>query len=387
VTERLYYHDSYLREFTATVVGIADGGLCVFLDRTALYPTSGGQPHDTGTLARIPVVDVRDDPRGIAHILASPLPPGTPSVQGTVDWDRRFDHMQQHSGQHLLSAVLADAGWVTVSVHFGDDLNTVDLAGDTIPDLAAIEAAANQAVTGNRAINVSLEDAATAAGLRKRPDRTGTLRVVTIDGLDRSACGGTHVRQTGEVGVVLIRRAERTRGHIRVEFVCGHRAVRRARADHAALASIAGAFSTRLDEAPGAVAAMREQLAQARHTVEVLSTELARHEASIRYHGTEPDARGRRLIVDQRPSGGVEALRTLGLAVAALPGAVFVGTSVEPPAVLVASSGSSGVDAGAVLKAALAAVGGKGGGSPRLAQGSVPSAGVLSQVVDAIVSA
>lgn len=386
MTERLYYHDAFLREFTATITGVGDGGRRVYLDRTALYPTSGGQPHDTGALAGIRVTDVVDEDELVAHVLASPLPEGTRDVSVAVDWERRFDHMQQHSGQHLLSAVLAEVGYQTVSVHFGDQVNTIDLASDSIPDLAAAELAANAMVAENRPITVSFEDAASATGLRKRPERSGVLRIVTIEGLDRSACGGTHVRRTGEIGPILVRRAERTRGRIRVEFVCGLRAVRRARADFSALSAIAAGFSTGLDEAPAAVSEAREQLALVRKEAEALAAAEARREAAARHAATPPDARGRRVIVEERPAGGVEPLRTLGLAVAALEGAVFVGTSTEPPAVLLASAPTSGLDAGAVLKAALASAGGRGGGSPRLAQGSVPSAELLQQVVGAVLS-
>lgn len=386
MTGRLYYHDSYLRAFTATVVGTTDDGVCVFLDQTALYPTSGGQPHDTGTLGGIPVVDVRDDPQGIAHVLAAPLPAGTSSVQGTVNWDRRFDHMQQHSGQHLLSAVLADMGRETVSVHFGDASNTVDLAGDAAIDLAAVEDRANLEVTANRPVTVTLEDAATATGLRKPSGRTGPLRIVTIDGLDRSACGGTHVRATGEIGPILVRRIDRTRGRARIEFLCGLRAVRRARADLAALSAVATGFSTTLDQAPLLAAEAREQLAGLRKDCEHQASELARRDAVARYEASSPDTRGRRLVVERRDSGGVLALRPLALAVAALDGAVFIGTCAEPATILVASSAASGLDAGALLKAALAAHGGRGGGSPRLAQGSVDSREALAQVVDAVIA-
>lgn len=387
MTERLYYHDAYLREFTATITGLGDGGRRVYLDRTALYPTSGGQPHDTGIMGGIRVTDVVDEGDEVAHILGAPLPDGTPQVSAAVDWERRFDHMQQHTGQHLLSAILAEGGRETVSVHFGDQASTLDLASDVMPDLVAAELAANAVVVEDRAIEVSFEDAASAEGLRKRPDRSGTLRIVTIAGLDRSACGGTHVRRTGEIGPILIRRAERTRGRIRVEFVCGLRAIRRARADFTALSTIAAGFSTGVDDAPSVVADAREQLASVRREAEALAAEVARHEAARRYGDTPPDARGRRIIIEQRATGGVDTLRSLGLAVAALDGAVLIGTSGDPPAVLLASSPSSGLDAGAVLKAALSASGGRGGGSPRLAQGNVPSAGQLSLVVDAILSA
>jgi alanyl-tRNA synthetase len=384
MTERLYYHDAFLTEFTATVTEMRDGGRRVYLDRTALYPTSGGQPHDTGTLGGMRVIDVIDEDEQIAHVLESPLGAGTHHVSASVDWTRRLDHMQQHTGQHLLSAVLADTGRITESVHFGDTTSTLDVAGEEPLDLVAAEYRANTLVSENRAIDVTFEDALAATGLRKRPDRTGIIRVITIDGLDRSACGGTHVRRTGEIGAILVRRAERTRGRTRVEFVCGLRAVQRARADLLALSTIAAGFSTGLDDAPGVVADARAQVASLRREVDHLAGELARRDAVARYEASPPDGRGRRLVVERRQGGGVDALRQLALAVAAMEGAVFIGTSDDPPAVLLASSPSSGIDAGATLKAALNPLSGRGGGSPRLAQGSLPSADLLPSVIDSI---
>ena len=201
MTERLYYTDAYLTTFPADVVDRAEDGTVVYLDRTAFYPTSGGQPHDTGRLGSSRVVDVVDEGDRIAHRLDGPVQPGP--VEGAVDWARRFDHMQQHTGQHVLSAVLADlTGQATISVHFGREISTLDLDTPDLPPAQVVEAElrANRIVTENRPVEVSFEDAASAEGLRKASDREGTLRIVTIRDLDRSACGGTHVRASGEIG-------------------------------------------------------------------------------------------------------------------------------------------------------------------------------------------
>jgi Ser-tRNA(Ala) deacylase AlaX len=204
-TERLYYADSYLTEFEATVLGHGDGGR-VYLDRSAFYPTSGGQQHDVGSLQvagaepRLAVVDVVDEGDRVAHVLGAEdvrhLAEGR-RVRGQLDWARRFDHMQQHSGQHLLSAVfqeLLELG--TVSVHFGLDASTLDLDAASIDpeQVLAVERRANAAVFENRSVSASVEE--TAEGLRKQSARAGPLRIVTIDALDRSACGGTHVAKT-----------------------------------------------------------------------------------------------------------------------------------------------------------------------------------------------
>src|ERR1051326_3145750 len=219
-TTRLYYTDSYLTTFEAQVVEVADEGRRGYLDRTAFYPTSGGQAHDLGNLNGVRLADVIDEGERIAHVLESPL--DATRVAGEVEWGRRFDHMQQHTGQHLLSAVLEEAyEFHTVSVHFGRDYSSLDLDADSLSadQIQAAEMRANLVIAENRLVTTTFEDAATASGLRKGTDRTGTLRIVTIAGLDRSACGGTHVRATGEIGGLLIRKVERVRKSARLEFV------------------------------------------------------------------------------------------------------------------------------------------------------------------------
>jgi len=380
MTLRLYYTDSYLRDFDAAVVDRAEGGRRVYLDRTAFYPTSGGQPHDTGALGAATVVDVVDEGDRIAHVLADPL--DAAAVHGAVDWPRRFDHMQQHSGQHLLSAVLhALCGHPTISVHFGHESSTLDLEGPTLehPRLVEVEARANEIVTENRPIEVSFEDASEAGGLRKASAREGTLRIVTLRDLDRSACGGTHVGATGEIGPILVLKAERVKKNVRLEFVCGARAVRRARADVDLLSRLAGHFSAAADELPTLVEAQRAELKAAVGARRELEESLSRYRARELYEAVS-DGAPRRIVVREE-KGPVERLRPLGQAVAAMPRALFVGWTADPPAIIIAASADSGVDAGATLRSALEAVGGRGGGNARLAQGTAGSAAAVEQVV------
>lgn len=379
-TERLYYTDAYCTRFSATVVDATDGGTRVYLDRSAFYPTSGGQPFDLGTLGGVAVRDVVDEDDRVAHLLAAPLAPGT-TVEGEVDWARRFDLMQQHTAQHLLSAIFADRhGWPTVSVHFGDESATLDLDVGQV-DAAVLREAERQAnaiVTENRPVVVSFEDAATATGLRKATERTGTLRIVSITGLDRSACGGTHVRHTGEIGVILLRKVERVKKQVRIEFLAGGRAVRRARQDQELLATLAAGFSAGADEVPALVEGQRAQLKEAEALRRALVEQLAGYRLRELHAGTTPDAAGlRRLSYTAQPG---DDLRALGQAATQLAGTTFLATSDAPPTILLATSADSGVDAGAVLKAALSAAGGRGGGSPRLAQGTVPDAAALAAV-------
>jgi alanyl-tRNA synthetase len=373
VTERLYYTDSYLTVFDARVTERGDDGRRIYLDRTAFYPTSGGQLHDTGLLGEAKVLDVVDEEERIAHLLSQPLP--ADRVAGRVDWDRRFDHMQQHTGQHLLSAVLTDLyRFATVSVHFGQETSTLDLdvAEVTPSQLADAEIRANAIVTENRPVSVGFEDAALAANLRKPSDRQGPLRIVTIADLDRSACGGTHVRATGEIGAILIRRLERVRKSARIEFVCGRRAIRAARADSDLLSRIAGSFSAAAADLPALIDAQRAALKEAVSTRRELESTLDALRARELYADAAPDPDGvRRIIV--RDESAIERLRFLGQAVASLAQVVFIGAARTPPGLIVATSDDSGRDAAAWLRTVLERVGGRGGGNARLAQGTVPA--------------
>jgi alanyl-tRNA synthetase len=378
MTARLYYTDSYLRDFDASIVERADDGRRIYLDRTAFYPTSGGQPFDTGTLGGVAVVDVVDEGERVAHLLADPL--AGSRVSGAVDWDRRFDHMQQHTGQHLLSAVLHELrGHATVSVHFGSESSTLDLDAPAIDHARLVEAEsrANRLVTENRPVEVSFEEAGGASGLRKAPAREGTLRIVTIRDLDRSACGGTHVRATGEIGPILIRKAERVKRNVRLEFLCGARAVRRAR--------LAGQFSAAADELPSLVEAQRAELKEAVAARRELEESLAALRARELYAASTPDGSGVRAIMVREETGPIDRLRPLARAVAGMPRALFVGWTAHPPALTVATSADSGLDAGRMLRSALEQVGGRGGGNERAGQGTAPSDSALRRAVAAIV--
>jgi alanyl-tRNA synthetase len=386
MTIRLYYTDSYLRDFEADIVERADGGRRIYLDRTAFYPTSGGQPFDTGTLGGIAVVDVVDEGERVAHLLADALPDNR--VSGVVNWDRRFDHMQQHTGQHLLSAVLHQlCGQATISVHFGSESSTLDLDAPAIdhPQLVEAESRANRLVAENRPVEVSFEEAGSASGLRKPSEREGTLRIVAIRDLDRSACGGTHVRATGEIGSILIRKAERVKKNVRLEFLCGMRAVRRARGDLDLLTRLAGQFSAAAADLPALVEAQRAELKGTAASRRELEEDLAAFRARDLYAASTPDGSGVRSIVVPEETGPIDRLRPLARAVAGMPRALFVGWTADPPALMVATSADSGLDAGRMLRSALEQVGGRGGGNERAGQGTAPSASALVEAVAAIV--
>jgi alanyl-tRNA synthetase len=382
LSQRIYYTDPYLRIFDARVVDRSPDATVIYLDRTAFYPTSGGQPHDLGTLNGTSIVSIDDEDERIAHRLAAPL--FATEVAGSIDWTRRFDHMQQHTGQHLLSALFEECFALrTVSFHLGAVTSTIDLEGGA-PDhnmLIDAERRANEVVTENRPVTVTFEDAGTVAGLRKPSDRQGVLRIVTIDGLDRSACGGTHVRATGEIGAVCIRRTEKIRQATRVEFVCGGRAVRRARADFEALSSVAQLFTASLDDAPAMAASLLESQRSAEKTRRKLELDLAAYRGKELYAATSAGPDGIRRVVRRAPQGNLEDLRALAQTFTAQPKAVFLGVVETPPSLLLATSEDAAFDAGKILKAALNETGGRGGGNSRMAQGSVPDAPLLEAVL------
>ena len=232
VTERLYYTEPALTEFDATVTGVERHGdlPAVLLDRTAFYPTSGGQPHDTGSLNGVRVTEVveRDDD-AVLHVVDRAIAVGE-AVHGVVDWGRRFDHMQQHTGQHILSAAF-DRLWHarTVGFHLGAVVSSLDLDRELPPQaIASAEDEANRIVWEDRPVSIRFVEEAGAAALdlRKEPGRSGVLRIIAVEDYDLSACGGTHVARTGHVGIIVVSSWEKLRGGSRLEFLCGGRALR-----------------------------------------------------------------------------------------------------------------------------------------------------------------
>ena len=377
-TERLYYSDSYLTAFDAEVVDFSDDGKIVYLDRTAFYPSSGGQPNDLGTLNGERVLDVLDQDSRIAHVLSRPIQAGR--VRGIVDWDRRFSHMQQHTGQHLLSAVFQELlGAPTLSFHLGPEVSTVEIGAKSLIDkqLEDVEARANQIVWEARPVSIQFEDASTAEGLRKASARTGTLRIIDIAGFDRSACGGTHVRSTAEIGAIQIRGLEKIRGNVRIEFACGMRAVRAARADFRLLSEVSRTVALPPLELPAAIQGMRDRLRDSEKETAKLRGELARQEGLSLYASTPEGAGGLRRAFLSRPVLD-ETVRACATAFVTGKRAIALAAAEQGGAVLLAASSDSDIDAGRTLKACFARHGGRGGGSAQLAQGSFDNPEMLS---------
>jgi alanyl-tRNA synthetase len=403
MTERLYYSDSFLRNFSSHVTDIRElsriDGQSVWqvaLAQTAFYPTSGGQPHDLGILKaksrsgavlEVPIIAVEEDENGeIWHQTLKPLLAGT-ELTGEIDWARRLDHMQQHSGQHLLSAIFArELQALTISFHLGEALSTIDLAIDAVAhySLERIERIANELIAENRPVTIRTvdrkeADALLAAGaLRKLPERKATIRLIEIADCDLNACGGTHVRSTGQIGGLLIRGVERVRQGVRVEFVCGLRAVSTARQDFAVLSRSASLLSTPRAEVPASIERLLAQAKSGAKEQQKLREEVATYYA-IRLAVEEQIVDHLRLVRRIFPDRDAEYVKLLASRLAAtVPQTVglVASTQQEPALVVLARSGDLDFHAGNLMKTALVRLGLRGGGSPDLAQGQVPQSQV-----------
>jgi alanyl-tRNA synthetase len=375
VTNRLYYEDAYRTSFDASIVRVAAHGdrQAVWLDRSAFYPTTGGQPFDTGTLDATRVVDVIEDADGdVMHIVdGEPLRVGQ-AVLGVVDWARRFDHMQQHTGQHVLSAAAVRLfGIPTVSFHLGAEASTIDLARSLSPhEIDRAESEANRVVWDDWPVTVRYASAAEAAALplRKPSAREGTLRLVDIEGVDLSACGGTHVRRTGAIGAIVVSAWERFKGGQRLEFHCGGRALTRVRLLRDIVAAGDRLLSVTPGDLPAAIERLQEQGRMHKRALAALESEVAVSRAAALAAAAEPGAKGR--LVLHAAEADAAGLRTLAAAVSAHPGLAAVLISRSAPSVIVVSR-SAGVDVSArqVLAALTLRFGGRGGGTEDLAQG------------------
>ncbi|HTK29421.1 MAG TPA: DHHA1 domain-containing protein [Vicinamibacterales bacterium] len=377
MTDRLYYTDPYLREFDAIVTQVDphERGLAIRLDRSAFYPTSGGQPFDVGTLAGHRVVDVfDDDDGGVTHVVdgkAADVAPGGP-VHGSVDWPRRFDHMQQHTGQHVLSAAFERLFKVrTVSFHLGAEASTIDLSRDvSSAEIAAAEDDANRIVWEDRPVSIRFASAEEAAALplRKEPARTGTLRLIDVEAYDLSACGGTHVGRTGAIGIIAVASSERFKGGARIGFVCGGRALSRFRLLRDGVDAAARVLSVGLDGLTPAVERLQADLKDQRRTIAAQQTELARYRAEEIAAGGEVVG-GVRLVASavEADAAGLKALAS-AVTAASSRLAVLVSSS-RPALVVIARSADVSAKANDILAALIGKFGGRGGGKPDIAQG------------------
>lgn len=391
-TERLYYGDAFLREFDATVITCEPAGdrWQLRLDRTAFYPTSGGQPFDSGKLNDVAVVDVSDEHGDeIVHVVERQIT--SPEVHGIIDWPRRFDHMQQHTAQHMLSAAFIELfGFQTISFHLGRDISTIDLAtASVVPrHLEEAERRVNAIIFEDREITVRYGTAEQLAeeGIRKKVDREGTLRVIDIEGFDRQPCGGTHLSRTGQAGMLLLRKCERQKQNWRVEFVAGFRALGVARNDLALLRSAAEEIGCGMAELPQMIAKMQGERRANQRDVKKITESLAELEAArLLARSTENSTDGSFKIVNAIFDDAEQSyLAMLAAKLTANPSvrAVLAGRGAK--AIVLAQSAGLDGDMGALLRELLAKFGGKGGGSKTFAQGSVADASAIDEIVSEV---
>ena len=391
--DRLYYDNPTLLEFDATVTRVEDRGekALVSLDRSAFYPTSGGQNFDTGLIyavatgARVRVIDVQEqeDTGDTLHLIECPpgwLRPGVP-IHGEIDADRRRDHMQQHSGQHVLSAAFERLfNFATVSFHMGDDYCSIDLATDKVSaqQLEIAERLANDVVTEDRPVEIryATPDEARTIGVRKIPLAVREkLRLIDIRDFDLNACGGTHVNSTGQIGAILLRKTEKVKQGVRVEFVCGWRAVAIARKDFQALTEAASVYSAHLSEVPQQARKCIAEIKAGQKARQRLLEEVAELEAAnfLRVAPERPSGSGQKLVVKYFADRDLAFLKLLAQKIVRLDKAVaLLACGGAQPALVFAQSSGLPNDMGALMKESLEKLGMRGGGNRDMAQGGAP---------------
>jgi alanyl-tRNA synthetase len=388
MTDRLYYHDSFLYDFDAEIREVTEGPRPgIILDRTAFYPTTGGQLHDLGTItagnAQLKVTEVADTEDGrVIHYLegqTKDIHPGS-RVRGLIDPARRRDHMQQHSGQHVLSAAFIKLFNIpTVSFHMAEDYCSIDLDTPTLTkdQIESAERLANEIILEDRPVGIRYvtREEAGKLGLRKLPPtERDELRLIDIEDFDLSACGGTHVNRTGQIASVMLRKFEKVRQGWRVEFVAGQRAVSTARRDFTALTETASLFSAHIYDVPQQARKSLDEIRSLRKQAEQSQEELAAAHATALIAET-PEVNGRKLVTRTYSDRDLNFVKLLAQKLTRqAPNliALVAATSPQPSVVFAQSLGQPG-DMGKLMKEIMARHGGRGGGSKDMAQGGVPS--------------
>ncbi|MEK6333920.1 MAG: DHHA1 domain-containing protein [Acidobacteriota bacterium] len=389
-TERLYYHDSRLLEFEARVIGVherEDGHRVVTLDRTAFYPTGGGQPTDTGTLGEARVVDCIDaDHEEVWHVIQGPAPGVGATVHGRVDWRRRLDHMQQHTGQHILSAAfvrLFDAP--TRSFRVLEHECEIDVALDDPTDERIEQAVdlANQIIWESRPIKISQVTASEAASLplRKEPAREGELRVIEIADFDLTPCGGTHAKSTGEVGVIAVRSWERAKGLVRIQFMAGVRALTDYRKANKSARGVASLFSAGREDSPALVDKIIEENKKLSHRVSELEELASRVEAAELLKETDS---GTQVIARVFSDRSADSLKHLAQALIAHPKVIALlgSRDGDTARVVFARSPDAPGDMNVLMRRACSVIDGRGGGRPDMAQGGGKNVDQLTAAIE-----
>ena len=397
MTKRLYYDNAYQTAFEARVTGCKaqEDAIWLSLDQSAFYPTSGGQPHDTGTLTAdgqaLSVTDVAVDQQGVVwHRVSAALSTGA-AIAGQIDWPRRFDHMQQHAGEHIMAGCLHQLyGGFTHGLHIGQAFNTIDV---TMPDgrlrlteeeITQLEALANQRIQQDapmRAWFPPTEEMA-ALPLRKEPTVESHVRVVAAGDYEMVACGGTHPTSTGQIGLVKVLDTQPARGKMRVSFLCGMRALQHYQAVYDNARQAGNLLSAPLEQLAPAVARLQVEQQDLRQQLQGLQAEMAASAAEALLSKAQPLADGARLVQSFQQALDANGLRELAARLIDQPQviALLAAPREQGCLLLFARSRDVGTDMAALLRQA----GGKGGGKPDFAQGSTADADVLDRAADAL---
>ncbi len=385
MTKRLYFEDPRRTEFAARVRQrkTFDGRPALVLDQTGFYPESGGQPYDLGTINGVEVVQVTEDGEEILHVLKEAVE--ADDVRGIVDWKRRFDHMQQHSGQHILSQAFVEIlKGETKSFHLGAESSTLEIGIGAVSDesLDRVEGRANRVVFEDRLVKTSFvpPERIAEVPLRRPPKVEGVIRVVEVEGFDWSACGGTHVGRTGEIGLIKVTGWERIRGNLRFSFVCGGRALAEFQVRNRIVRDLVGRFNVQVGDIPASIERLGAEAKDAKRRLKKVEETLARYEAGELV--AKAEGRLIKAVLEERSP---EAARALALSVVrkgdfiALIGA----RSASRSYLVMARSESIGIDLRPLAAQIAPLMNGKGGGGPSL----VEIAGDLSADLNAVLLA
>jgi alanyl-tRNA synthetase len=389
--EQCYLADPYEVEFTARVREVEPAGeglQAVYLNRTFFYPESGGQPDDRGTLGGREVTAVSESEKGVRHLVKGELGKGD-EVEGKIDWARRFDHMQQHSGQHLLSRVFLEGyKLTTVSFHLGEEICTIDLEGNAPSEerLDEAETRSNEIVCRNIPILCriagALEIETSTVPRSRLPDGVDRVRIVEIEGFDSSTCCGTHVRSTGEIGIIKILGLEKVKGNARVEFICGARAAKDYAVKHKLLSAIAAGFTTGWREIPRIVGKLGDEGRELRKKNEELSRELAGFRATGLSTATG-SAGGFDVVKRVFDQGDAASLRETATKIREMGNKIVLfGLSGQSPALIFACSMGIPLNMGEIMKACAAIIGARGGGGKDFAQGGGGDGARVAEALD-----
>lgn len=374
MTDRLYYQDSYLKEFDARIVERRDqnGKPAVVLDRTAFYPTSGGQPHDTGWINGVRILDVFEEGKKIVHIAERDI--DGDSIKGVIDWEMRFDHMQQHTGQHILSqSFIRNLQAETIGFHLGGEVSHIDLSVKEIKvdDLSGTEDLANEIIQRNLPIKIAFTDEKDLQdySLRRETKRKGEIRIIEVENFDASACGGTHLKSTGEVGLIKIRKVEKVGSKIRVDFYCGRRALRDYRWKNSLIVEVANRFTTAEKDLKDSILKLEEEHKRLKKQLREAKGKLITFEAENLYKKAEK-IKGHRIVKRIFKDRDIQELKILCSILKDKEKTIcLLGNKVQGALFIFSRSEDVELDLAVILKKSMELVGGRGGGRRDFAQG------------------